>query len=58
LHYSTFLKEVPGALLPVFTEINIKPTGEIKDPTFEDAYPENRMLSHALLALKYGAVRW
>ena len=45
LHYSTFLKEVPGTLLPVFTEINIKPTGEIKDPTFKDAYPENRMLS-------------
>ncbi|WP_208889368.1 hypothetical protein [Polaribacter sejongensis] len=45
LHYSTFLKEVPNALLPVFTEINIQPTGEIKNPTFKDAYPENRMLS-------------
>ncbi|WP_458626570.1 hypothetical protein [Winogradskyella sp. PC D3.3] len=45
LHYSTFLKEVPNAQLPVFTEINIQPTGEIKNPTFEDAYPENRMLS-------------
>jgi hypothetical protein len=29
LHYSTFLKKFL-VLLPVFTEINIKPTGEIK----------------------------
>ncbi|RMB62876.1 alpha/beta hydrolase [Dokdonia sinensis] len=45
LHYSTFLKERPDEQLPIFSEINIKPTGTIENPTFEDAYPTNRMLS-------------
>ncbi|MEM7485237.1 MAG: alpha/beta hydrolase [Bacteroidota bacterium] len=44
LHYSTFL-EPTDKMLPVFTEINIQPTGNIENPTFEDAYPTNRLKS-------------
>ncbi|WP_378172407.1 alpha/beta fold hydrolase [Aquimarina sp. SS2-1] len=45
LRYSTVLKQTGTSNLPVFTEINIAPTGTIENPTFEDAYPTNRMLS-------------
>ena len=45
LHYSTTLNQLENSNLPVFTEINIAPTGTIENPTFEDAYPTNRMLS-------------
>lgn len=45
LHYSTTLDQIDNSKLPVFTGISIAPTGKIENPTFEDAYPTNRMLS-------------
>jgi hypothetical protein len=44
IHYSTFFKEVPGALLPVLQKSILSLLARLKT-TFEDAYPENRMLS-------------
>jgi hypothetical protein len=44
LHYSTRLQPRPDDL-PVFTRLELKPTGEIKDFKFEAAYAENRCKS-------------
>jgi hypothetical protein len=44
LHYSTELKPRKNDL-PLFTKLHLKPTGEVKEFIFEDAYPENRVKS-------------
>jgi hypothetical protein len=51
IHYSTVLTK-SSEILPLFSLIEIKPTGETKDE-FEDAYPVNRIksLMHYWLAL-------
>jgi hypothetical protein len=51
IHYSTLLTK-SSEILPLFSSIEIKPTGETKDE-FEDAYPVNRIksLMHYWLAL-------
>lgn len=45
LHYSTFLKKTGDNLLPIFTELNLMPTGQLEPTPFDDAYAENRMMS-------------
>ncbi|WP_268846372.1 hypothetical protein [Flavobacterium aestivum] len=44
LHYSTELQPRENDL-PLFTKLSLKPTGEVKEFNFEDAYPENRTKS-------------
>jgi hypothetical protein len=44
LHYSTELQPRENDL-PLFTKLELKPTGEVKEFNFEDAYPENRAKS-------------
>ncbi|RNA63019.1 hypothetical protein D1631_14300 [Chryseobacterium nematophagum] len=44
IHYSTELK-LGSHDLPVFTKVNIAPTGEIKEFEFKEAYTENRSKS-------------
>ncbi|PWA10494.1 hypothetical protein DB891_04490 [Flavobacterium laiguense] len=44
LHYSTELQPRENDL-PLFTKLDLKPTGEVKEFIFEDAYPENRVKS-------------
>ncbi len=44
LHYSTILK-IRENDLPLFTKINIQPTGDVKEFKFEVAYAENRAKS-------------
>ena len=44
IHYSTLLKQQKNDL-PLFTKIELKPTGEIKEFQFESAYAENRCKS-------------
>jgi pimeloyl-ACP methyl ester carboxylesterase len=45
LHYSTFLEKSEGELLPLFTELNLVPTGKLEPKPFEAAYAENRVMS-------------
>ena len=44
IHYSTILKLRENDL-PVFTKVNLVGTGNIDEPKFETAYPENRAKS-------------
>jgi hypothetical protein len=44
IHYSTELQSQENNL-PLFTKVQLKPTGEIKEFQFEAAYPENRSKS-------------
>ena len=45
LHYSTFLEKSEGELLPLFTELNLAPTGKLEPKPFEAAYVNNRVMS-------------
>lgn len=45
LHYSTFLKISEGEILPLFTELNLVPTGKSEPTPFKDAYANNRVMS-------------
>lgn len=45
LKYDTQLAELNSTGLPVFKQITITPIGVVENPTFEDAYPKNRVLS-------------
>ncbi len=44
IHYSALLESVTNGL-PLFTRLELKPTGEVKEFRFESAYPENRVKS-------------
>jgi hypothetical protein len=45
IHYTTQLKKYDNQALPVFSNIEIQPTGFPEKKAFEDAYPTNRAKS-------------